>query len=346
LLCWTLLVAIGVAWELGAEAADKSRRKKPRLDRLAKLNLDPDHKVPIRKPIPRKRFWWIRIFEILAATLVVGGVGGELYIAAYVPVAESRLRTLSDSLVAQTTLSAARANERAGDISDRADKLAEILKTERRELEMVVAELTAEQKSAAADAANLEAEKKKRAELAASLLPIDQTEASLRIRRIPGQSLIFEFISEHEPQRIAEEIHFVFSGWKVFRRRANESLIPDGIDICIGAKPPIESLLFIDPDAPRREYSEQRGATEAAANALLDGLRRSGIDAQIAGPFCRANELSPSPLLVRIGTKPNHVLEQTLNELGSKLTMIGKFAAGSNRALIPDESTEPGKGKP
>jgi hypothetical protein len=130
LACWTLLVAIGVMWELGATAAEKSKRKEPRVDRLVKLDLIPDHSGPVRKPVKRARFLWMSLFEVAAAALVVAGVGGELYIAAYIPVVEARLRAFTDAeglrqrqAIAETSLRASQTEQDAAQLKKEAARL-------------------------------------------------------------------------------------------------------------------------------------------------------------------------------------------------------------------------------
>jgi hypothetical protein len=46
LACWTLLVAIGVMWELGATAAEKSKLKRPLIGSILRLGVSSDTTEP------------------------------------------------------------------------------------------------------------------------------------------------------------------------------------------------------------------------------------------------------------------------------------------------------------
>lgn len=91
---------------------------------------------------------------------------------------------------------------------------------------------------------NLEEERRKRVELAASLLDrdfFDQSGAAARLVPFPPMSVIFEYVDEHEPKKMAEQINFIFESllhWSTWRRSVNEETIEDGVSISVGMEPP------------------------------------------------------------------------------------------------------------
>ena len=188
----------------------------------------------------------------------------------------------------------------------------------------------------------------KRVELAASLLPRDffnQSEIFAGLSRLPPQSLVFEYASEREPRRVAEQIYSVFRdhNWNAFRRQVkDESQIGDGVTIIVGGNfPPfpVSSLVH-----------QQESVSKTAAELLRDSLVRSEIEAKIGTNFDRFivdvhdRDLPPSILIVRVGEKPNHVLEETLKELAPrKAPLVNGIAVGSNRQEIPDEPSNSAK---
>ena len=192
----------------------------------------------------------------------------------------------------------------------------------------------------------LETQKLKRLELATSLLPrrfIDQSGAAERLSKFGPMPVIFEYINEREPRAMAEQIYFVtaFLHWPGVKRKANEDLIEEGVTVSPGAQ---------FPPAPINDAQEffrwtareqqQKLASTAAAEALRDALRSSGIDAKIGNA---GHDIQSGALLIQVGAKPNHALASTLQELGPEPepTPIqqGKVTSrlSSNRAEIPEE---------
>lgn len=83
-----------------------------------------------------------------------------------------------------------------------------------------------------------------------------------------------------------------------------------------------------------------------AAQALRDGIKHCGIDAESGGPG--AYGLPPTTLLIKVGRKPNHALEETLRELGPhpNPTVVGQGMLGGNRDPIPRQRPDAGKNRP
>lgn len=177
-----------------------------------------------------------------------------------------------------------------------------------------------EQKRAAASAASqLEGEKKKRLELAVSLLPRefgDQSGAVQKLKAFHGVKAIFEWISDKEALRTAEQINFAlsFSGWaRSWRTSKMPEYARDGVMITAGRMFP-DSVLFVEPHMTRlRGWGDLMKVTSDAAAALRDELNRSGIVATVG--IEESDKLPPDTILISVGPKPNTVLEQSLKEL-------------------------------
>ncbi len=130
-------------------------------------------------------------------------------------------------------------------------------------------------------------------------------------------SVIFEYVDEHEPKKMAEQINFIFESllhWSTWRRLVNEETIEDGVSISVGMEPPSSFAPGTSPEerskAVSPEYLRKRSIGEMAAQALRDGIKHCGIDAESGGPG--AYGLPPTTLLIKVGRKPNHALEETL----------------------------------
>lgn len=203
---------------------------------------------------------------------------------------------------------------------------------------------------------NLEGEKRKRVELAASMLDrdfFDQSGAAARLALFPPMSVIFEYIDEHEPKKMAEEINFVFESllhWNTWRRPVNEETIKDGISISVGWEPassfPLGTPLEERFKAVKPEYRQKISIGERVAEALRDGIKHCGIDAESGG--LDAYDLPPTTLLIKVGRKPNHALEETLRELGPhpNPAVVGGRMIGGCRDPIPQQKPDAGKNKP
>ena len=81
---WTLLVAVGLMMEYGAEAA----------------KLSWDKREPTKKKRLTEQFLWIQVFILVGALFITAGVAGELYVEAALSVAASNLRNHDNKAVA------------------------------------------------------------------------------------------------------------------------------------------------------------------------------------------------------------------------------------------------------
>jgi hypothetical protein len=199
----------------------------------------------------------------------------------------------------------------------------------------------------------IEYERTKRVELAASLLPrdfFDQSGAIARLTSFPPMSVVFEFINEREPRAMAEQINFVFKTlhWTTSRKLINEMFIKEGISISVGA----DVKSFLPLGSPQENklallevYMQKRSIGERTAQALCDGIKHCGIDAEIGNDAVR---FPPTTLLIVVGAKPNHALETTLKELGPppSPTPFRGGMAGANREAIPEQKPDAGENRP
>jgi hypothetical protein len=177
-------------------------------------------------------------------------------------------------------------------------------------------------------AATLEAEKRKRLELAVSLLDrkfLDQHTSALRLQAFPGMSATIEYTDEREPIAAAEQINFVLldAKWDAHGGPTTSSLPPDaGVSILPGAdmsgNRTLEGLRVVT-------------LTREAANVLAEELNRSGIEARVGPP---ETDLPPMTILVRVGYKPNRVLERSVVELGTEPAQRTRVSVNAGRATI------------
>jgi hypothetical protein len=336
---FTWLVAIGVALEIVVVLIDHRED----VNEWRRCLLHPERPSTLKL--------WL---EIASVVLVTVGILGELGVGLGISSingklrAQSRLlRSKSDQLLALVTQETSDANVRAAANEREAAQLRK--DAEREQLARVqlkakvtddsnrVEKLRQENNEAAA---KLEAEKAKRLELATSLLPrefMKQDEPIEKLQSFPRMKVVFELIDEREPISIAEQINFVIVGanWKSWRRRGNEPLIEDGIEISPGTKFPSPSS---DSESVMRylELREQQSANAEKAIALLrNALFASGIESEIKN---NGYDFPTDTLLIRIGPKPNHALENAIRELaGSSRTPTVHGALNMNRAGIPDD---------
>jgi hypothetical protein len=319
--------------------------------------------------------WWhsrFRTFELL----VIIGVAGELLGDGGVFVFSGDLQTIADTELARVTTdlgdtrtaannaadaakgamgSAQLANDQAGIARQHAGEIGKQASLLRRQTEKLTQENLAMESRLEKAGQELEAEKRKRVELAASMLDrefFDQSGAAVRLVPFPPMSVIFEYVDEHEPKNMAEQINFIFKSllhWSTWRRSVNEETIEDGVSISVGMEPPSS----FPPGTPeeerfksvRPEYQQKRLVGQVAAQALRDGIGRCGIDVEIGND---AYGLPPTTLLIIVGRKPNHALEETLRELGPhpNPTVVGQGMLGGNRDPIPQQKPDAGKNRP
>ena len=177
-----------------------------------------------------------------------------------------------------------------------------------RETQLEVASLT---KGIGDSQQKLEEEKRKRLQLAASLLDRDfrdQSGAIAELSAIPPVSVVFEFTAEREVIKTAEQINFVVGklNWKVSVQRP-DWFMRDGIIVSPGRP----QLSVGSASAQFDEWQRLQKICEAVAKAL----QNSGLDATAPGPVIQ--ELPPNTILISIGEKPNHALEDAIKELGN-----------------------------
>jgi hypothetical protein len=75
-------------------------------------------------------------------------------------------------------------------------------------------------------------------------------------------------------------------------------------------------------------WDKRRELTGEIAQKLVDLLGNNGIEARVAN---EAYEFPAGTLLIVVGDKPNHVLEETIRELGGQK----RVAFSSDRRGIP-----------
>jgi hypothetical protein len=178
----------------------------------------------------------------------------------------------------------------------------------------------------------------------------DQSGAMARLAPFPPMSAVFEFVSEREPRKMAEQINSVLKTlhWTSSRKRVNEMFIRDGISISVGA----DWKSFLPPGSPQEKalgllelYWQKRSTGEMTAQALRDGIEKCGIDAEIRND---AADLPPSILLIEVGGKPNRAVEVTLKDLGPRPnpTPFGGGTIGGNREAIPEQKPDAGENRP
>jgi len=281
---------------------------------------------------------WIRWYARIGILLVVAGVGGELYSEGKASDPQTKLRDLNKWMIAGIESESSRANERAS---------ANARETARINVELAQANgrVEALRQQNNESAAKIEDEKRKRVELAASLLPRDfwdQSWAIAKLSKFPIMKVQFEFVGEREPRRRSEQIYGMLTtvGWRGSRRHVLDDLIPDGIRISPGNALPSMPIM-LTPQA-RAEimgtYWQQVETGKAVAEVLRDSLKRCSIDAETGGS---AFDLPTDTLLIEVGLQPNHVLEETLKELGPREpTLLGHVKLGSNSASIPEGTPE------
>jgi hypothetical protein len=239
----------------------------------------------------------------------------------------AELRTASDQLVALLNVKAGDAYRIGGEANKRAG-----------ELEKEAAKLREANEKAEA---KLEGEKQKRLELAASLLPRelrDEVGTVKALSALPPVKVRFEYREEEELRQIAEEIHAVVaaSKWKAWRKKGNEWRIREGITVSPGVRPPENGDWSLWPEQEKSTWE----ACEGIVKALSD-KGPGGLDVEIGNS---ALDLSPGTILISIGTKPNHAVEDAIRELAKPPGAQHPTGPRGTRLGIPDE--EPAKPYP
>lgn len=301
--------------------------------------------------------WWNNIYLVLVAVAVV--VGGFTAYFQYTAVKKSRLladvqaelgrleKTQKDLQIAELNHKAAElnkvaddareragiANESAGRANERTAKLElEASEARRKQEELALATEAARAKAAELQRQNLaiqssvEKERTKRLELAASLLPrtfIDQPHATDRLKVFSGMVATIEFTNDDEILSTAEQINCVLhdAKWKTtgVPRRV---IFREGVRISPGHTIPA-GVNIVDENTVRRVTESLR--------TLVEALNRGGIEAH------EANESRDNPvgtLLIRVGRKPNRVLENAIRELsGTQPPTAGVVMSGCRYAF-------------
>jgi hypothetical protein len=350
---WLLIssgaVALGILLEAPELAYEAVGIFKPR-------STEPEYRTTLELPAERPAYTpppepktpqWIATCAIVGWFLVLAGVGGEGIAEGFVASSDAKLQDFNEILTSELHRETDFALERASENEREAAQLrkdAEVEKSARVGLQGKVTEAgnrVEQLRKANNDAAiALEQEKQKRLELAASLLDRefnDQSGAIAKLSRFAPISVVFEYLPEREPTRLAEEINAVVSTahWQSWGRHGNEWSIRDGVTISQGVtRPPPPS----NPDERQRWVSLMQGqmaVTKDAADALREILQTDDIDAELgSGGY----DLPIDTLLIRVGEKPNHVLENSIKELGGRKqpTPLGRVTMSGNRQSIPD----------
>jgi len=297
-------------------------------------------------------FTWASI----AAAAVALGVAGEFVVGVKIATLNQQLRTdgeqlrsASDQLLALATqeaggakTSAERASlaaSSAGDSAKEVGRQAHELQNEVIEANKRIEQLRKDNNEAEA---KLEAEKVKRLELAASLLPRDfrdQSGAIAKLSGFPPVLVFFEYLDEREVTSIGEQINFVAVGlhWKSSRFRKHGRPPEDGIKISAGTG----SLPRLLSDPTGIEQQKQLDTTVGLCRVLAKVLQDSGLDAEFAYP---SSNVPIGTILISIGPKPNHAVEEAIRELGKPPgpTPLNGFKAAGNRISI-SEASDPSK---
>lgn len=167
---------------------------------------------------------------------------------------------------------------------------------------------------------------------------LDQSGAFIKLAHFPPVVVLFEFVDDPEPKHMAEQINFVLSElhWNTSRRRGHESSILPGVWISVGSNIPTPSLVDSQHDEILAANAEVQATLRKIAEGLRDGIKQSKIDVELGSD---AADLPPSTLLIRVGQKPNHTLEDLARELGPyEITPMGRVRAGGNWMDIPEQT--------
>jgi hypothetical protein len=242
--------------------------------------------------------------------------------------------SVADERAANATKEAGRANEAASVLKERAARLERDAESERTQNLQT--------------AKSLEDEKVKRLALAVGLLPrviSDSSGIRNRMRPFTGRTAVFEYLDEHEVIAMAEQINgCLFDlGWTIHRRRGREAGIPDGISIGFGSQP--ISIPAMATAEFRASVRTEENLSREAGRTLAEELIKQGIDVE---PIRLGDRNLPTTtLVIRVGSKPNKALEETLRELGpappaTPITGTG-VRISALRIAIPEEPPPPPK---
>jgi len=274
-----------------------------------------------------KEFWTIvhwpmaafpldKFKTLLGGILVTLGVAGELLFTYKASRVETDLRNNSHRIEALLT-------RQSGDAKDSAQKAQDSATIAEDKADAVGKQYDDLLKKYNAAERALEVERRKRLALAASLLPrkfADQSGAIARLKDIPPREAVFEFPDEREPRKTAEQINFVLANlhWTTWRRRTDkESEIPDGITVSTGMVGHVEFPNGTSESERRRLLPRILEISRELSECIKTS---GGIDAEGRyDPWPIRGNLPPETLLIRVGPKPNPLVEETLRELGPQL---------------------------
>jgi hypothetical protein len=271
---------------------------------------------------------WVKWFGRIGLILVVIGVVGEWRCGAKLEDAHNTLHTFDMALLTGTQLEASEANERAGKLEKDAAQLRKDATAEGLKVEGL-------RKANNEAASKLEEEVGKRMALAVSLLDRDfwnQSGAIGKLSAFHPVSVKFEFSDEHEVIRTVRQLSFVTGqlGWKSSRRRGFESSIRDGVTVS-------HSHTF--------GAMQQEQILDSLCNKLKESLQDSGIDAVVGFSIGR---LPAGTVLISVGAKPNHAVEEAIKELAEPhpISPLNGNVMGGNLGAIPADDTEPPQKQP
>jgi hypothetical protein len=312
-------------------------------------------RIPFRKTrldletgifVPRYRLiFTIRGIKHFGVTLLIIGILGELVFEWPMVMVEDGLTEFDEITLADARHAASQANKRASEANERTsvnEKHTTILQGDVAAANKRVEKLREANNRAAAE---LEAEKAKRLELAASLLPRnfrDQSGALAMLAGSRSRPVIFEYLDDREVTSMAEQVNFVAFqlGWKSLRIRKHEKFLEDGIKISPGSGLPPRLTSDTSGNEQIRQREKELPVTTALCWVLVKALQDSGLDAEFKeAPF----SLPPDTILIMVGPKPNHAVEEAIKELAKppSATSFRGLKMEGNRMPIPEAPSDP-----
>lgn len=269
---------------------------------------------------------------------------GECLFEAAISNADGMLQDFSDTLLVIT-------EEQAGKASASATHARLEVRLTDQYAKRIASELARQIKREEEAENQLEIEKEKRLAVASGLLPrivCDQLSLARAISYFPRRKVIFEFPSEREPRRFAEQMAWSFGGWQVSRRRVDEDAIADGVYIITSGESVSHDFPLLMPfeqwPKAQKELSSRLSTADKLALTVRDELRACNVEAvegadALFGVDLSNDGIPADALVIRIGSKPNPALETTIRELGppSPTSNSGSSFAFSNLAHIPEE---------
>jgi hypothetical protein len=278
---------------------------------------------------PEKPSGWLLFLSVAGISLVVLGIGGELWASLRVQRLQGELQGKNGELTQlfegafEDALRLAAKNEKeAGDARQKAEKVAketEVLRKQNIE--------SAKQR----DKLAIEAEllRKANLELEASLLDRtfeDQGRAISALQTLAGTKATIEYFNERESRLTAEQINFVLlqAHWEV-SGVSRENEISAGIIVSTGMKEMAEATNPVR----RGEYFVIAQRSRPIVEALATELNNSNIE---AATRAGSPDFSIHEIVIQVGPKPNHVLRKAEQDRAARLAPRSNLKMRGNRA--------------